>query len=151
MAATFKTRSEIRLAELEAIKRPLTEEEGVELRKCLHAIYMRQWRAEQAEREMNFAARVDHGISHPESRAGAEVEAIASRMEAAFDPEWPLPVCAPDKWEEAAKLGSDMLRDAINRAVERAKQSPVKLQRMSKNAPVSGKNRGVDRQEEMAA
>lgn len=112
MATVIKTRSEQRLAELEALKRPLTEEECAEVRKCLHAIYMQRWRAEAVEREMNAAALREHGICH-ESMAKSEIEGIATRMEEARCESWPLPKAAD--WQDHAREASGQLRDAIFR------------------------------------
>lgn len=113
----IKSRSEQRLEQLEALKRPLTEEEGVELRKCLHAIYMQRWRAEAAEREMNEKALREHAICH-ESLVRSEIDGIAARMEAAFDDEWPLISVPYERWQVHAREASAMLRDAILRAQE---------------------------------
>jgi hypothetical protein len=104
------TRSEQRLAELEALKRPLTEEEAVDLRKCLHAIYMQQWRA---ERMLHAAELKEHGIC-VDSMAAIEVDAIAARMDAARDDDWPLPKA--HDWQDHARHASDQLRDTILRA-----------------------------------
>jgi hypothetical protein len=106
----IQTRSEQRLAQLEAIQRPLNEEEGVELRKCLHAIYMRQWRAERDA----FADLMNEHRIFPETIATMAVDAIAQRMEDARDESWPLPK-AKD-WQEHARTASDQLRDTILRA-----------------------------------
>jgi hypothetical protein len=108
----IKSRSEQRLEQLEALERPLTEDEGVELRKCLHAIYMQRWRAEAAEREMNEAALKEHRICH-ESMVRAEIDGIASRMEAAFDNDWPLVSVPYEQWQEHARHASALLRDTI--------------------------------------
>jgi hypothetical protein len=116
MATVLKSRSEQRLEQLEALERPLTEDEGDEIRKCLHAIYMSRWRAEKAEREMNEAAMQEHGICH-ESLVRAEIEGIASRMERAVDPDWPTPNrrLYPD-WQTDARAATDALCLAIKRA-----------------------------------
>lgn len=106
----YATRSERRLAELEALRRPLTEEEGADLRRCLHAIYMRHWRAEL---EMNEAALREYGIV-PECAADLEIEPLARRMEAARCDGW-TPRRMP-KWEADARAASDQLRDSILRA-----------------------------------
>lgn len=47
---TTLTRSQQRIKQLIALKRPLTEEESDELYRALHADYMRKWRAEKAKR-----------------------------------------------------------------------------------------------------
>ena len=109
----MKTKSEQRLEQLEALRRPLTDAEGAELRRCLHAIYMGQWRAEKAEREMIDAALKEHRIC-PDSLVRAEVEGIASRMEDAFDDAWPLPKA--DDWQDHARQASEQLRVTILRA-----------------------------------
>lgn len=44
-APDFKTRAEQKLEWLESLGRPLTEDESEELRRCLHATYMGNWRA----------------------------------------------------------------------------------------------------------
>jgi hypothetical protein len=49
----YKTRSEQRLEWLKTRERPLTDEEGDELYRCLHAIYERDRRRYCAERELN--------------------------------------------------------------------------------------------------
>lgn len=112
----MKSKSERRLEELEAIQRPLTGEESEDLRRCLHAIYMRRWRAEL---EMNEAALRDLDIV-PECAAKLEVEAIAKRMEDARCDSWNP---RPDKWQADARIASDQLRDAILRAA--AKQDAL--------------------------
>jgi hypothetical protein len=106
----YATRSEQRLAELEGLRRRLTEEEEIELRKCLHAIYMHQWRA---ERMMHEAALKEHRIC-PDTLAQAEVEGIARRMADAHDDGWPLPKA--HDWQDHARTASAQLRDTILRA-----------------------------------
>lgn len=46
----IKTRSEQRLEQLKALRRPLTEAEQGELYRALHAVYMRDWRRHQISR-----------------------------------------------------------------------------------------------------
>lgn len=106
--SVFKTRSELRLEELEGLRRPLTKAESAELRRVLHAIYMRNWRIEQSV----TGARGD--LLDVQKRATVEANAIAYRMESADDEDWPLPPTY-DSWQEQARDGSDMLRDAILR------------------------------------
>jgi hypothetical protein len=106
----MSSRTEQRLAELEALRRPLTEEEGVDLRRCLHTLYMRHWRAEL---EMNEAALREYGIA-PECAPELEVEPLARRMEAADCDSWRAP--RMPKWEADARAASDLLRDTILRA-----------------------------------
>jgi hypothetical protein len=52
----IKTRAEQKLEWLESLKRPLTDAESAELRRCLHATYMKNWRLAQALDEANAAA-----------------------------------------------------------------------------------------------
>ena len=47
----YKTRSELRIAELINCGRPLTDEESDDLYRALHADYMRQWRLARAQTE----------------------------------------------------------------------------------------------------
>lgn len=54
---TTLTRSQQRIKQLIALKRPLTEEESDELYRALHADYMRKWRAEKARRLQRKAGR----------------------------------------------------------------------------------------------
>jgi hypothetical protein len=109
----IRTRSEQRLEQLEALRRPLTVGESTELRRCLHAIYMRQWKAARIEREMHSAAMDEHAIE-PEGRVRKEIDGIATRMELADDPSWPLPAY-PD-WQDGAREASTALYVAIQRA-----------------------------------
>jgi hypothetical protein len=116
MATVLKPSPEQRLAELEAIQRPLTPEESEELRRILHTLYMRHWRAELAEREMNLTAASEHGVEPPRNDK-ATADAVADRMIAARNPDWrPTKF---DRWQDEARAASDMLRDAILRAQAR--------------------------------
>jgi hypothetical protein len=105
----FRTRSEIRLDELEAFERPLTASESNELRKCLHAIYMRNWRIAQS-----IEGRVGGELLDVHKAATLEVNAIATRMIASRDDGWLPP--KTDDWMEQARQGSERLRAAIVRA-----------------------------------
>lgn len=102
-----------RLAELEALDRLLTDEESEELRRCIHTLYMRHWRAELAEREMNLPAVTEHKVTPPAINK-AHVEAIADRMIAARNEAW-LPRKF-DRWQDDARQGSQMLLAAIQKA-----------------------------------
>lgn len=112
--AVFRTRSELRLEELEALRRPLTAAESADLKRCLHAIYMRNWKVEQSIRGR-------HGgqLLEVQKQATVETNAIAYRMMTARDESWPIP--RADDWQDAARVGSDMLRDAIHAAQARAR------------------------------
>lgn len=48
IAYRFKTRAEQRLEYLESLKRPLSDEESVELQRCLHAVYCYQRKHREA-------------------------------------------------------------------------------------------------------
>jgi hypothetical protein len=109
--AVFKTRSELRLEELEALRRPLTKAESNELKRVLHAIYMRHWRL---ERNLMGAG---GDLVEAQKQGRVETNAIAYRMENAIDPDWPLP--RANDWMDHARIASDMLRDAILRAQAR--------------------------------
>jgi hypothetical protein len=109
MSSPIKTRSEQRLAQLEATRRPLTKAESNELRKCLHAIYMRHWRLSQS-----IHGHVGGELLEVQKRARVETNAIAYRMGAAVDADWPIP--RVDDWQEHARTASDQLRDTILRA-----------------------------------
>lgn len=52
-AFAFKTRSELALEHLESLKRPLTDEESDQLRRALHAVYIRGWRATKLAQHRN--------------------------------------------------------------------------------------------------
>lgn len=117
MATVLHPAPEDRLAELEATQRPLTADESDELRRCLHTLYMRHWRAELAAREMNLPAMAEHRIDPPSIDRG-ESDAIAARMIEARDPNW-MPLKS-DQWQADARIASDMLRDAILAAQARA-------------------------------
>lgn len=54
---TTLTRSQQRIQQLVALKRPLTEEESDELYRALHADYMRKWRIERAKQVEREAGR----------------------------------------------------------------------------------------------
>lgn len=54
---TTLTRSEQRIKQLIALKRPLTERESEELYRALHADYMRKWRVEKAKQIEREAGR----------------------------------------------------------------------------------------------
>lgn len=120
MIAEIKTRSEQRLAQLEALRRPLTDGESAELRRCLHAIYQRQWKAAKIEREMHGEAMAEYRIE-PEARMRAEIDGIADRMIEAHDDDWPLPKA--DSWQEHAREASAKLRDAILRVHAKQRES----------------------------
>lgn len=119
-AFSYKTRSEQLLEELETLDRALTETEQGQLRRCLHAVYMRHWRITKIEREANGAAEAAHEREEAQLRARVEVEAIATRMDMA-EAEQGLP---RHKWREAidraretdARAGSRDLVDAIAQA-----------------------------------
>ncbi len=70
------TRSEQRLEQLKRIKRPLTDAESLELDRCLHAAYMRAWRADRQQRLGPLAS---HAVENAELLGGVEAEAIANR------------------------------------------------------------------------
>lgn len=110
MATRLRPTPDERLAELEAIQRPLTDEESEELRRVIHAIYMRHWRAELAEREMHLAAAKENRVEPPKFD-GSISASIADRMIAARDKAW-LPLKS-DSWQDDAREASDQLRDAI--------------------------------------
>lgn len=109
METILKTKAEQRLEQLEALKRPLTRQESAELRRCLHAIYMRNWRIERAL----FGTGGD--LVDVARTAIHEIEAIAKRMDEAEDEGWPLPKAEAD-WQDHARAASAQLRDAILRA-----------------------------------
>ena len=110
--ATFRTRSELRLEELEALRRPLTKPESDDLRRCLHAIYMRHWRL------ANAVTGCGGELMEVQKRGRVEANAIAYRMEGARDDDWPIPRAGD--WQEQARAASDQLRDAILAAQVRA-------------------------------
>ena len=73
------TRSEQRLAQLERVRRPLTDEESDELRRCLHAVYCRNRRmdrAAKAEREMSGDTLEKHRAEELELLARLEGEML---------------------------------------------------------------------------
>ena len=82
----YRTRAELRLAELEAIERPLTKAEGADLQRCLHAIYMRNWRL------IKGVTGCGGDPADAQQTARVEVRKIAARMEAAVDPDWIKPI-----------------------------------------------------------
>ena len=110
--ATFRTRSELRLEELEALRRPLTKPESDDLRRCLHAIYMRHWRL------ANAVTGCGGELMEVQKRATVETNAIAYRMEGTFQDYWPAPRF--DDWQDKVRTASDQLRDAILAAQVRA-------------------------------
>lgn len=113
MATVLRPGPDERLAELEAIQRPLTDDESAELRRCLHTLYMRHWRAELAEREMNVAGLEEHKITPPPCDKST-ADAVANRMIAAVDKAW-LPLKS-DRWQDDARMASDALCQAIHAA-----------------------------------
>jgi hypothetical protein len=111
----FKTRSEQRLEQLEAIRRPLTKREGDDLRRCLHAIYMRNWRLERS-----ISNHGGGGLLEVQKQARVETNAIAYRMENATDEAWEQTHRRFDQWQDDARNGSEMLLTAILKAQDRA-------------------------------
>ena len=120
----FRTRSELRLEELEALDRPLTQSESNELRRCLHAIYMRNWRLSQS-----VEGRVGGELLDVHKCATLETNAIATRMISARDGAWLPP--KGDDWMDAAREGSERLRMAILSA------HPEMAARVSTRPPLS--------------
>lgn len=114
MATVLKTRSEQRLEQLEALQRSLTRGEDNELRKCLHAIYMRHWRLERG------GMGAGGELLEAQKRGRVEVNAIAYRMNATRDEDWPIPHA--DDWQEHARIASNQLRDAILSSQARARE-----------------------------
>lgn len=51
-APALKSKSEQKLEWLESLGRPLSDEESVELRRCLHAVYCRNWRLERERKAL---------------------------------------------------------------------------------------------------
>lgn len=70
MSPRFKTRAEQRLEHLTALKRPLTEEESDELRRSLHAVYVRNYRnkmlARHEQEETQLLAKMEAESRQPE-------------------------------------------------------------------------------------
>lgn len=114
IAQHLKTRAEQRLEQLEALERPLTREESDELRRCLHAIYVRNWRLTQS-----VIGRVDGELPDVQFAARLETGPIADRMEAATDEDWPVTPCRGDEWQDHAREASHMLLMAIEKATVR--------------------------------
>jgi hypothetical protein len=104
----FRTRSELRLDELEALRRPLTKAEGEDLRRCLHAIYVRNKRL-----EFSVTGRVGGDMLEVHKAGTVEANAIAYRMIEARDESWPEVIAPHLDWQENARLASAQLRDAI--------------------------------------
>lgn len=51
-APDFKSKAEQKLEWLSHLGRPLTDEESDELRKCIHAVYCRDWRLEREKKAL---------------------------------------------------------------------------------------------------
>lgn len=80
MSVAFKTRSEIALAQLESLKRPLTDEESDQLRRALHATYCRNirlGRAARLEREAYPTALAEYAQGEAETYAEAVRESLS--------------------------------------------------------------------------
>jgi hypothetical protein len=69
-APAFKTVAEQKLDWITSLRRPLSEDESDELRRSLHAKYVRDWRLARlarTEREMNAAALAAHARENAET------------------------------------------------------------------------------------
>jgi len=68
-----KTKAEQRLEYLESLRRPLTDAESEDLRRALHAVYLRNWKAKRKQAEIRALA--SHQKEERELLAKVEAEA----------------------------------------------------------------------------